>query len=162
VYLHTLTLTQPYATLIAVGAKQLETRSWPTKHRGLLAIHAAGSLAGISGPGISGPDALRALCRRPAIAAALRAVRLGPDRLPLGAVVALCRVAACVRTEETHGLTPTERAFGDYTPGRWAWVLGDVWALPVPIPARGYQGLWTWDCPDRLVAASGLAGEGAA
>jgi len=36
-----LTLWQPWASLIAVGAKRIETRSWSTKYRGPLAIHAA-------------------------------------------------------------------------------------------------------------------------
>ncbi len=36
-----LTLTQPWAHLVAVGAKRVETRSWPTPYRGPLAIHAA-------------------------------------------------------------------------------------------------------------------------
>ncbi len=32
---------QPWASLIAIGAKQIETRSWATGYRGLLVIHAA-------------------------------------------------------------------------------------------------------------------------
>lgn len=36
-----LTIWQPWASLIACGAKQYETRSWPTKYRGPIAIHAA-------------------------------------------------------------------------------------------------------------------------
>ncbi len=36
-----LTLTQPWATLVAIGAKCIETRSWRTSYRGPLAIHAA-------------------------------------------------------------------------------------------------------------------------
>lgn len=36
-----LSLTQPWATLVATGAKQIETRSWSTKYRGPLYIHAA-------------------------------------------------------------------------------------------------------------------------
>lgn len=35
-----LTLHQPWATLVAIGAKTVETRGWATKHRGPLAIHA--------------------------------------------------------------------------------------------------------------------------
>lgn len=35
-----LTLHQPWASLIAVGAKSIETRSWRTNYRGPLAIHA--------------------------------------------------------------------------------------------------------------------------
>ncbi len=40
----TLTLTQPYASLIAFGAKRIETRTWATTYRGPLAIHAADGL----------------------------------------------------------------------------------------------------------------------
>lgn len=36
-----ITLTQPWATLVAIGAKRIETRSWATRYRGPLAIHAA-------------------------------------------------------------------------------------------------------------------------
>ena len=35
-----LTLYQPWATLVAIGAKKIETRSWSTPYRGPLAIHA--------------------------------------------------------------------------------------------------------------------------
>lgn len=33
--------------------------------------------------------------------------------------------------------------WGDYRPGRYAWLLADITPLPDPIPARGRQGLWT-------------------
>src|SRR5262245_34467015 len=36
-----LSLWQPHATLMTVGAKKIETRSWATDYRGLVAIHAA-------------------------------------------------------------------------------------------------------------------------
>jgi hypothetical protein len=36
-----LSVMQPWATLIALGAKHIETRSWATSHRGQLAIHAS-------------------------------------------------------------------------------------------------------------------------
>ena len=40
-----LTITQPWATLIAIGAKRFETRGWSTPYRGPLAIHAGKNLA---------------------------------------------------------------------------------------------------------------------
>lgn len=40
-----LSLHQPWASLIAVGAKTIETRSWRTEHRGRLLIHAARHIA---------------------------------------------------------------------------------------------------------------------
>ena len=36
-----ITLWQPWAQLIAIGEKRYETRSWETKYRGMIAIHAA-------------------------------------------------------------------------------------------------------------------------
>jgi hypothetical protein len=35
--------------------------------------------------------------------------------------------------------------WGDFTPGRYAWLLADVRKLDEPIPAKGRQGLWEWD-----------------
>jgi activating signal cointegrator 1 len=36
-----LSLMQPWATLLICGEKTVETRSWRTSHRGLLAVHAS-------------------------------------------------------------------------------------------------------------------------
>lgn len=44
-----------------------------------------------------------------------------------------------------------QRPYGDYTPGRYGWLLTDIRTLSVPVPARGYQRLWT--PPDDVVAA---------
>lgn len=38
-----LTIHQPWAQLIALGVKTIETRSWSTRHRGAIAIHAGAS-----------------------------------------------------------------------------------------------------------------------
>lgn len=38
-----ITIWQPYASLIAAGLKEYETRSWPTRYRGPIAIHSPGS-----------------------------------------------------------------------------------------------------------------------
>ncbi|KXG09931.1 hypothetical protein AT864_01491 [Anoxybacillus sp. P3H1B] len=35
-----ITIKQPWATLIALGEKKFETRSWKTNYRGKIAIHA--------------------------------------------------------------------------------------------------------------------------
>jgi activating signal cointegrator 1 len=36
-----LSLTQPWATLVAIGAKCIETRTWHTFYTGTVAIHAS-------------------------------------------------------------------------------------------------------------------------
>ncbi len=154
-----LMICQPYATLIALDAKRIETRPWRTSYRGPLAIHAAAGL----GP-IGGKRGLQALCETEPFNHALCDVGSNgmidwwgkniPDVLPRGAIVAVCSLIACKPTGDAnlHGgwaigldewvLTDQERAFGDYSPGRWAWLLADVRALETPIPCRGALGLW--------------------
>jgi len=34
---------------------------------------------------------------------------------------------------------------GDYSPGRFAWVLENPVMFNLPIPARGQQGWWNWE-----------------
>jgi hypothetical protein len=129
-----LTLHQPWATLIAIGAKTMETRSWSTPYRGPLAIHAAKYLTEDAGWLIKEPVSGKPY--RDALSAA--GFRIFGD-LPRGAIVATCQLVDCLPTER---VTPED--FGDYTPGRWAWVLRDVQPLAEPVVTRGYQGLWDW------------------
>jgi hypothetical protein len=44
-------------------------------------------------------------------------------------------------------ISDQEWAFGDYSPGRFAWELRNVRRLPEPILARGALSLWTFDHP---------------
>lgn len=141
-----LTLTQPYATLIAIRAKKFETRSWGTRYRGPLAIHAAKGL----GP-VGGAPGFRELCGQDPFRSAIQnAEYTGPDALPLGAIVAVCTLAEIydIRRDGLFAngtLIPlpdeSEYDFGDYTPGRYAWRLTDVQTLREPLPYKGGQGL---------------------
>jgi len=127
-----LTLTQPWASLVACGAKRIETRSWKTAYRGLIGIHAATKFE----------MEVRELCHQEPIHSAL--FRWGtsqPGSLPRGSVLAVARIADCVPIG-TFRPGQEERALGDYTPGRYAWLLADIRRLPAPIPWRGRQGLW--------------------
>jgi hypothetical protein len=123
---------QPWAQAIAVGAKRIETRAWWTAHRGPLAIHAAKR----------SDDELRQMYEWGLFEAVRRAGFARFDDLPLGAVVATCRLAECIRATDVDGLTRQERDLGDYSPGRYAWVLSDVRAVKTPIQYRGAQGLF--------------------
>jgi len=138
-----ITIMQPWATLVAIGIKRIETRSWRTHHRGPLAIHAAAAY----------PRANRALAETPAFRYALRNER-GP--LSRGMVLATCEVVYCTGTESlTDQLDLLQLGgpdallaqfqFGDFTPGRFAWGLSEVRQLPTPIPATGSLGLWEWN-----------------
>lgn len=125
-----LTLWQPWASLVAVGAKRIETRSWQTSYRGPLAIHAAKFLP----PMIPGRLVMKAMF----------ALDLQLLRLPRGCVVATCDLVGAERIDVNTDYG-SNLALGDFTPGRYAWHLSNVRQLAVPIPARGKQGLWNWD-----------------
>lgn len=149
-----LTLTQPYATLIALEEKHIETRSWPTNYRGPLAIHAGKGLAPVGG--IKGLFNL--YYSEPFYRVLFpRFGALSEWDMPQGAIVAVCELIDVVSTNQLplgwrrgkHAwwLTEQEQAFGDYRPNRYAWLLGNVQALPEPIPCPGKQGLWTYHGP---------------
>ena len=143
-----LTLSQPWATLVAIGAKKIETRSWNTNYRGPLAIHAAKCF----------PKWAEALCHdEPFRLALLNAGVKSTSKydLPLGAIVATCELVATIQTgaaQAAYSLTDYEIAFGDYSPGRWAWRLVNVQKLSEPIPAKGMLGLWETKAHDRVDA----------
>lgn len=69
----------------------------------------------------------------------------GPGDLPFGCVVAVARIADCVPTDSSHSrlisMTYAEFRFGDYSPGRWAWLLEDIHPVLPPLPMKGHQGL---------------------
>jgi hypothetical protein len=81
-------------------------------------------------------------------------------RLPRAAIVATARVIGCYQIAQVDGdriyvakAIPGSRlarsldiqreaAFGDFSVGRWVWMLEDLRAF-APIARRGTQGLWT-------------------
>ena len=137
-----LTLTQPWATLVAIGAKGIETRSWKTSYRGPLAIHAAKGFPKYARKFTTLPECYEAV--RKCYAQNLK----GVTAYPLSAVVATCRLIAIHPVEEVRDeLTTQELSLGNYDSGRYAWVLDDVRQLPEPIPAKGAQSLWEWKEP---------------
>ncbi|MBF6612186.1 MAG: 2-oxoglutarate dehydrogenase E1 [Chloroflexi bacterium] len=146
-----LTLLQPWASLVALNARKIETRSWRTWYRGPLLIHAARAF----------PRWARDACKQEPFAKVLAEAgythptsgQVDPAQLPLGMILAVCNLKHCVRIG-TPGIdlppSEQERSFGDYSAGRYAWVLSDVQPLPKPIAAHGSMGLWE---PDENVLA---------
>jgi hypothetical protein len=163
-----ITLTQPWATLVAIGAKHFETRSWRTNHTGLLAIHAGKGIPAELG----GEPGFRRICaEQPFFAALSAAGYTSPASLPRGEVVALSNLRGCYTTnmyqpddgEVIRGwddeykkwkIEPAlhERAFGDYSPDRYAWGLDEVINLAAGsadrYPCRGWQQVW--NLPDEI------------
>lgn len=142
----TLTIWQPWASLIARGGKRWETRSLGTSYRGLLAIHAAKRWRSeqrnlctqspfMDGLGLNRTEALR--------------IAVGKEDLPLGVIVAVGKLVDCRPTESLEVLDE-EAAFGDFRPGRNAWLIEDVQRLDEPVSCRGHQGIW--DVPREIMS----------
>ena len=142
-----ISLWEPWATLLSLGHKKIETRSWGTSYRGWLAIHAAKRWTA---------DQRELLVTEPFMSALPVDWRIEP-----GCVVGVVNFTHCLPTEAriyVPGVfeyfpkldTDQERAFGNYDPGRYGWVTTSAFRLPEPIPLRGQQGLW--DAPPEVVA----------
>mgnify|MGYP000870274289 CR=1 FL=1 len=133
-----LTIRQPWATLLLLGVKHWETRSWRTDYRGPLAIHAAQAGEWI------GSSALRRLEQR---------LDLPPTSLmerdyPLGAIIGLLELHECLAFAHLplRRLSKRERQLGFWSGEGYAWDFmgqGKAALLAEPIPCGGKQGLWT-------------------
>ncbi|MCA8951843.1 MAG: ASCH domain-containing protein [Planctomycetes bacterium] len=136
-----LSLWQPWASAIAVRMKRVETRSWPTKYRGPLLIHAAKTWRGVA-------IASKQMALWYAVFGHTRL-----DDLPRGAVIASC-VLHDVRHVDTVDPDPIERQLGDFSDGRFGWILRHVVRFPEPLPIRGRQGLFDVDFERELGGVS--------
>ena len=132
-----LTISQPYASLIASGEKWVENRTWHTSYRGPLAIHAGQKSSYLT------PKELRSY--------------------PTGVVVATCELLGCLNLSEAEryysqgAFYPEARQMGwgnagllsflehEYTDGPWCWILANVKKLEIPIPAIGKQRFWEFE-----------------
>jgi len=162
-----LTVRQPWASLIACGAKTIETRSWKTSYRGSLLIHAGKASPDLSWEGAGWALAQKHLDHERVSLAYRHAYDVDGLVLPLGAVVAvasLADVVPIVDLDSGEESPPADgswawsvegqRQLGDFGDRRWAWLLRDV-RLIDPVPAKGRQGLWTPD--GALLSAVGAA-----
>lgn len=136
-----LTIWQPWATLIACGAKHFETRDWSTEYRGKLAVHA----------GKRWNEDLLTTCYKDPFRDVLRGTKYErPSNLPRGKILCVTRIARIWKAEELprHYLNEFEEAFGNFSHGRYAWQLDVGRRLDPPLPARGRPGLWDVDLSD--------------
>jgi hypothetical protein len=128
-----LTLLQPYASLCVMDAKRIETRGYSTKYRGELLIHSSlKTPAGMYDLAFTAPffrDVLSPLMT-----------------LPQGYILGKVTLYDIKTTEEllATGITAKEKAFGDYRPNRYGWLLKDAVKFDKPIPARGALSIWEW------------------
>lgn len=131
-----ITLWQPYASAITLGLKSYETRSWTTKLRGTILIHAS-KRTSVAEREFNKNSA--SFFDQPLLA--------DP---PLGAIIGKADIVDVFAVEDVrYDLSQTELYFGDYDDGRYAWKLENIHRLTNPIPYKGSQGLFT--IPDEIV-----------
>lgn len=126
-----LTISQPFASLIADGEKWVENRSWLTSYRGPLAIH-----AGVGTQYLTKSELAD---------------------YPTSCIVAVAVLASCITLDALHelksrrlpndlyrntGRTIDEILKHKHCEGPVLWILKDVRKLEHPIPCKGRQGLW--------------------
>jgi hypothetical protein len=158
-----LTLWQPYASLIATSAKRIETRSWYTAYRGTLLIHASKNvqpemkLIWGSLNNWDFCDVATSVLEDHWIADITGEKNYLLEELPAGVIVGSVELVGCEPITDIPCLYcqdgkewevlpgQPEYLFGDYTEGRWAWLLANPKRFNRPIPAKGMQGLWTPD-----------------
>lgn len=114
-----LTLHQPWASLIAIGEKTIETRSWSTQYRGPLAIHAAKRRAdhGKIGTWYIEPAWITAAGPVDGMAKVSHAAFRIP--LILGAVVAICELIDVIPMVTDTSLVSDNPVVFDVSSGRF-------------------------------------------
>ena len=140
--LKAITIWQPYASLIVCGLKVFETRSWPTKYRGALIIHAAKRWdRNRNEDCVRVRDILRG-CTLPAMTREQQ--RMGCDisyEDTLGCALGVVNLKDCRQMND--GGTDLENAVGYFGPDRYGWECDFPHVFDNPIPETGKQGLWT-------------------
>ncbi len=124
-----LSIQQPFAYCITHGTKRVENRTWYTRVRGPVLIHASKAYQTDTEYVINAysPD--------------LDIIEM--KRAPRGAIVGAAMLVACVRA---HEVAEDQRIWAG---GPWCFVFADVMAYS-PIPYRGELGFFEF--PDEIVA----------
>lgn len=152
-----ISLAQPFASLCFIKnpetgliLKSIETRSWNTKHRGPLLIHASKSkkylkLCG-QNPFISYLPA--ELCYDHKSGKDIIIPK--PESLPYGAIIGSVDLVhtfqmdknVCEWMQHSNSDNKLEFDFGDWKPGRYGWQFKNPVLFKKPIPAKGQLGIW--------------------
>lgn len=162
-----LTVWQPWATLIAIGAKPYEFRHWtpPRSLRGQrIAIHAGArpvrklEVAELLARLVSDiePPCLHAELARPLLERVLAGLKARPGdtlfgaeepfRLPLSAVVCTAVLGEPKRGEECVAEFGYDAGNDSDLAGalNWGWPMLDVEPMLPPVETSGAQGFWDW------------------
>lgn len=122
-----LTIKQPWATLIMQGDKRFEFRSWQTKYRGDLLIHAGKSVD---------KEALNRLSK------------YLPKEIPTGKILGKVKLVDCIKMSTDFKNLLLKENKDIYTKSafkeNYGWQLTDVEIFEKPIEAKGQLSLWDY------------------
>ena len=122
-----LTIKQPWATLIMQGDKRFEFRSWQTKYRGDLLIHAGKSVD---------KEALNRLSK------------YLPKEIPTGKILGKVKLVDCIKMSPEFKNILLKENKDIYTKSafkeNYGWQLTDVEIFEKPIEAKGQLSLWEY------------------
>ena len=123
-----LTIKQPWATLIMQGDKKYEFRSWQTKYRGELLIHAGKSFD---------KEAIK------------RLEKYLPENLPLGKILGKVRLIDCIKMSPEFKEMLLKENTEIYTKSsfqeNYGWQVTDIEVFKEPIEVKGRLSLWEYD-----------------
>ena len=149
-----LSILQPHASLCVLGHKKIETRSWNTKYRGELYIHASKKWTQQLYDTIIDIGADKHLAESGFVFTHINKGKMCTN-LPFGAIIGKVDLIHTFPTQllvsdgkpieafiEGLDITPQEIAFGDYSPNRFGWILENQVVFDKPIPAKGQLGIW--------------------
>ncbi|OWV67899.1 hypothetical protein ATY76_13290 [Rhizobium sp. R339] len=158
-----LTVWQPWASLIAIGAKPYEFRGWRAPQSLIgqrLAIHAGArpmKRAEVLALRINlaNPGRHPTPCLKPDLAIPLLDRILEQSKRDVATFLPLAHVLCTVIVGEPKRGDECAREFGESAGNdsdrggtfNWGWPMLDIEALEPPVPARGLQGLWNWSDP---------------
>lgn len=135
-----LSLLQPWATSVVQGHKVWETRSFKTKYRGKLLIHASQKWTKAQS-NLLFTDPFNKFLKP-------------PHSLSVGAIIGSVDLVDCISTEEWFDMTVSEKwttnqmldqiGFGNFDAGRYAWHFQNPVEFERPVQASGALGIWTF------------------
>lgn len=127
-----LTLRQPWATLVAEGIKKYEFRTWKTKYRGKVLIHA--------GTGIDKED--------------MKKYDIMNLDFPSRRIVAIVEIEDCLELDEKLNKEIIEEnniAYGNKIRTGYAWKLKNVKKIKCGKEVNGQLGLWNIDLNEKEI-----------
>lgn len=122
-----LTIKQPWATLIMQGDKRFEFRSWKTKYRGELLIHAGKTID---------KDAIKRLSK------------YLPEEIPTGKILGKVKLVDCIKMSPEFKELLLKENKDIYKKSsfqeNYGWQVTDVEVFDKPIEAKGQLSLWDY------------------